>query len=279
VSIIYYLVASGIFLMGGSLQIILNYMLSFLYDLKGQATVLNGLMLILIVAYLFRKYQKSRTSNVLIGFSIFIFLLTSTEYLPRYLAKQLETKFQPLKLPLDTRDSSKVLVHVLGSGYTLDKRLPANAQIGLTALGRLAEGIRVHRAIENSIIICSGNSSLGLETQAQVTKRAAIILGVNSSEIETLNNPSTTQEEAKELRKAFDKNTTLIIVTDAMHMLRAIKLFKMEGFNPIAAPTNFKVNEGPLQERMKWWPSFSNIGLMNYVIHEYLGAIKASIFS
>jgi len=257
-------------------------MLSFLYDLKGQATVLNGLVVILIAVYLFRKYQKIKTANVLIGLTIFIFLLSTTEYLPHYLAKGLESRFQPLELPLlgnEASDTGKVLIHVLGSGYTLDKRLPANAQIGLPALGRLVEGIRIHRAIKNSIIICSGNSSLGLETQAQVTKRAAIVLGVNSYEIETLNNPSTTQEEAKELGKAFDKNTKLIIVTDAMHMSRAIKLFKMEGFNPMAAPTNFKVNEGPLQERLKWWPSFSNIGLMNYVIHEYLGALKVSILS
>lgn len=254
-------------------------MLSFLYDLKGQATVLNGMILILIMAYLFRKYRKRRISNILIGFTIFIFLLCATEYLPHYLAKVLESRFQPLEMPLNSMDTSKVLIHVLGSGYTLDERLPANAQIGLTALGRLAEGIRIHRAIKNSIIICSGYSAIGLETQAQVTKRAAIVLGVNSNEIETLNNPSTTQEEAKELGMAFDKNTNLIIVTDAMHMSRAVRLFKMEGFNPKAAPTNFKVNEGPLRERLKWWPSFSNIGLMNYVMHEYLGAVKISIFS
>jgi len=205
-------------------------------------------------------------------------LLCATEYLPQYLASRLERRYLPIQLPLDSEDTSKVLIHVLGSGYTLDKRLPANAQIGLPALGRLAEGIRVHRAIKNSVIICSGNSSLGLETQAQVTKRAAIVLGVNADELETLNNASTTQEEAKELGTAFEKNIKLIIVTDAMHMSRAIKLFKMEGFKPLAAPTNFKVHEGPLQERMKWWPSFSNISLMNYVIHEYLGSIKILFF-
>ncbi len=254
-------------------------MLSFLYDLKGQATVLNGLILISVTAYFFWRYQKKRTAYVLVFMTMVIFLLCATEYLPRYLAKVLESRFQSLALPLVISDTNRVLIHVLGSGYTLDERLPANAQIGLPALGRLAEGIRVHRAIKNSIILCSGYSSLGLETQAQVTKRAAIVLGVNPDEIGTLNNPSTTQEEAKELGKAYDKNIRLIIVTDAMHMQRAIKLFKMEGFNPIAAPTNFKVNEGPLKETMKWWPSLGNIGLMNYVIHEYLGELKAVIFS
>ncbi len=252
---------------------------AFLYDLKGQATVINGLMILLLVAFLFRRYQKKRVSNWMIGFIILLFLVSATEYLPKYLAKGLEDKYLPFKLAVNSRDTGKVLVHVLGSGYSLDDRLPANQQIGLPALGRLAEGIRIHRAIKNSVIICSGNSSLGLETQAEVTKRAAIILGINANEIETLNNPSTTQEEARELGKVFDKKIKLIIVTDAMHMPRAIALFKMEGFIPTAAPTNFKVHEGPLQRGLKWWPSFSNIGLMNYVLHEYLGTFKAYVFS
>jgi uncharacterized SAM-binding protein YcdF (DUF218 family) len=131
--------------------------------------------------------------------------------------------------------------------------------------------------IKNSTIICSGYSSLGLETQAQVTKRAAIALGVNAGEVETLNLPSTTQEEANELSARYSKKSHLIVVTDAIHMPRAIKLFTAQGFNPIAAPTNYKITEGPIQDDIKWFPSFERIGLMNYVIHEYLGNLKATL--
>ncbi|MEP7109910.1 MAG: ElyC/SanA/YdcF family protein [Ferruginibacter sp.] len=250
---------------------------SFLFDLKGQATVHNGLLIILILAFILNRYKKRKTAMFLLSISIIIFLLCSTSYLPDYLAGKSEQKYSPVSLPINNIDSGRVLIHVLGSGYTLDKRLPANAQIGLVALGRLAEAIRIHRSIKNSVIICSGYSSIGLETQAQVTKRAAIVLGVEEGKLETLNNPGTTGEEAKELGRRYDKSSTLFIVTDAMHMPRAIKLFKAEGFDPIAAPTNYKVTEGPGREGMKWWPSFDNIGLMNYVIHEWLGGIKASI--
>ena len=72
-------------------------------------------------------------------------------------------------------DSQKVLIHVLGSGYVLDKRFPANAQIGWCALGRLAEAIRIRRSLKNSVIICAGYSPLGLETLAQVTKKAVLL--------------------------------------------------------------------------------------------------------
>ena len=253
-------------------------MLSFLYNLKGQVTLLNGLIGLLILAYIFNRFQKRKLAKTILGITLLLFLLFSTAYLPNYLASKLESKYLPIQLPIKNIDTQKVLIHVLGSGYVLDKRLPANAQIGWCALGRLAEAIRIHRSIKNSVIICAGYSPLGLETQAQVTKKAAVILGVDPTKIETLNKPTTTQEEAKELGRHYDKNMPLIIVTDALHMSRAMKLFKAAGFDPIPAPTNYKVNEGPNQYDIEWWPSFGNIGLMNYVIHEWLGNLKVGIF-
>ncbi|MEO6731738.1 MAG: ElyC/SanA/YdcF family protein [Ferruginibacter sp.] len=213
----------------------------------------------------------------LLGIAILIFLLSSTYYLPGYLVDKLERQYTPFNLQNNKIDTGRVLIIVLGSGYTLDKRLPANAQIGLCALGRLAEAIRIHRSINNSLLVCCGYSSMGLETQAQVTKRAAIVLGVEASKIETLNKPRTTQEEAKEFARQYLQTSNIILVTDAIHMPRAMKLFQLKGLDPMAAPTNYKINEGPAQESMKWWPSLGNIGLMNYFIHEYLGKLKASI--
>lgn len=252
---------------------------SFLYNLKGQVTVLNLLVLFLILAFVLNRYKKRKPALFLLSVAIVLFLLCSTAYLPNYMADKLERTYTPYQVNGNSSDTSKVLIIVLGSGYTLDKRLPATAQIGWCALGRLAEGIRVHRPLKNSMLICSGYSSLGLETQAQVTRRAAIILGVDSTHLDTLNTPSTTQEEATALGIHYNKASRLIIVTDAIHMPRAIRIFKTEGFNPVAAPTNYKVNEGPVQDVLKWWPSLDHLNLMNYVIHEWLGGLKASLSS
>lgn len=253
-------------------------MISFLYDLKGQATVVNGLIILLITAFICNRYQKRKIAIFLLSISILLYIICSTYYLPHYLVAKSERKYDPLNLRVNNNDTGKVLILVLGSGYTLDKRLPANAQIGLTALGRLAEAIRIHRSIKNSAIVCCGYSALGLETQAQVTKRAAIVLGVETDKIETLNRPRTTAEEAEELSLQYNKTSKLILVTDALHMGRALKLFQRVGFKPIAAPTNYKVNIGPSQYGMRWWPSYGNIALMNYIIHESLGDIKAYLF-
>ncbi len=252
-------------------------MTSVVYFLKGQLTVINGLVALLLLAFILYRYKKIRWAKFLIAVSVLLFLLCSTSYLPEYFANKLEKKYPPFSIEHAAFDTSKVLIHVLGSGYTLDERLPATAQLGLPALGRLAEGIRIHRGIKNSEIICSGNSMFAEETQAQVTKKAAIILGVAADELETLNTPGTTQEEAEALSTSFDTSSKLIVVTDAIHMPRAMKVFTAAGFKPIAAPTNYKVHEGPKRFEIKWWPAVSNISLMNYVIHEWLGNVKASM--
>jgi uncharacterized SAM-binding protein YcdF (DUF218 family) len=253
-------------------------MSSFLYDLKGQLTIFNILAILLILACVLHRYKLRKAAIVLVSISLLSFLVCSTPWVPNYLAASIEKKYSPFKLPVRNPDTTRVLIHVLGSGYTLDKRLPATAQIGLVALGRLAEGIRIHRAINNSILICSGYSPWGLETQAQVTKKAAVVLGVDPLKVETLDEPSTTQEEAKAFSERYGKSSTVILVTDALHMPRAMRLFGLQGFHPVAAPTNFKVNEYQDRDKMYWWPSLDRIGLMNYVIHEWLGSLKTNLF-
>ena len=248
-----------------------------LYQLKSLATILNVIVLLLIIAYLFNRFGKRTAAKALLVLAFLIFLISSTNYFPRYLATQLENKFLPFDALTVKYQHERFYIHVLGSGNNLDKRLPANAQLGLAAIGRLAEAIRIHRILKNSIIICSANSMLGLETQASVTKRAAILLGVDSNRIEKLTTPSTTKEEAEAMRLQYGTAINLIVVSDAMHLPRAMKLFAKEGFTPIAAPTNYRAPLGPKGIGFNWWPSTGNISLMDIVLHEYLGNLKAGL--
>jgi uncharacterized SAM-binding protein YcdF (DUF218 family) len=149
--------------------------------------------------------------------------------------------------------------------------------LGLTAQGRLAEGIRLFRQIDNSILVTSAGSLRNKETQAEVARKAAILLGVDSSRIITLNTPNTTMEEAGAIVKLVGTNASVIVVTDAIHMPRAMKFFKAAGLMPLAAPTNYRIHAAVMGLGIKWWPSLGNIGLMDIVLHEFLGNIKAGL--
>ena len=110
-------------------------MISILYDLKGQATLLNGLGLLLIIVFFMNRYSKRKAAFFLLIITCLLFIAGSTNWLPNYLALKMESKYPALSLPVNPGDSGTVLIVVLGSGYDLDERLPPNAQLGLTALG------------------------------------------------------------------------------------------------------------------------------------------------
>lgn len=247
-----------------------------LYFLKGLLSVLPILAFIIALAIILYRYKKYIASRIVTGIAILFFLISFTGYVPGYLADRLERKYNVFTgINGGIADSASTIILVLGSGYTLDPRLPANSQLGNTALARLVEGIRVHRMIPNSFIVSSGYAPDGKETQAQVTKRAAILLGIDADKVVTLDKPKTTQEEATELGKFFATSSKLVIVTDAIHMPRAMQIFTKAGYKPTPAPTNYKITVDAYTGSVKFLPSFGNVGLMNYVIHEWLGSIRA----
>lgn len=232
---------------------------------------------LVILAYVLYRYQRQKTARRLLIFSAVLFYAFSTAWLPRYLAFRLETVYPPLKTAPSFSTGQKVYIHLLGSGYQTDKRLPATAKLSHVAQGRFVEAMRLYRAVPNSILVCSANGPEGAETQAMIARAAAIDMGADSSRVMALNTPSTTKEEAEDLAKAVGTSATVIVVTDAMHMPRAIKLFREAGFSPTAAPTNFKALNGSEGVAYKWWPSEDNIYITNRLLHEYFAWVKAAL--
>jgi uncharacterized SAM-binding protein YcdF (DUF218 family) len=226
--------------------------------------------LLALVTYLFKKRKYFKT----ICYSGFILLLIcSTSYIPKKLLVNLESKY-PVLEPHSLDTSKQYYIHVLGAGYSLDYRLPALSKMETISLARLTEGIRIFQQLPGSILVTSGYSSLGLQSQASVAKQAAIELGVPESQIQMLETPSTTLEEVQAFKDKFGLNKAVIIATDARHMPRAIKTYRKAGFKPIAAPTYFRVKFGPNSYNGFTLPSVQSIQIMDQWIREKLSTLK-----
>jgi len=252
--------------------------LSFITHLKGLITISYLIVSLLFIAFLAYKRNKKKAAKCLFISAFLVFLLTSTNYLPNYLASKLEAQYAPLTTEQIKNIKGKAYLHVLGSGYNKDTRLPPNAQLGLVALGRLSEAIRIFRLVDSGIIVCSASAVDGAPlSQAEVVQNAALVLGIPVQRTLLLTTPTTTFEEAHALAEVIDKQSQVVIVTDALHMPRAMHFFKENGFtNLIAAPARYKTYTDHADE-IRWWPSFDNISLMDEVLHEYLGNLKAWI--
>jgi uncharacterized SAM-binding protein YcdF (DUF218 family) len=101
---------------------------------------------------------------------------------------------------------------------------------------------------------------------------------VDENEIRLLGTPENTQMEAFDYTKKFGTNNTLILVTDAIHMPRAMLLFHKAGQSPIPSPTNHLVKSDRKNAISDWFPASSNITMMEYAMHEIGGLVYARLF-
>lgn len=244
-------------------------------SLKGQVNTLNFFIVLLIGGFIFLLLKKRKMGISLFTLAIVFFMLTSTAYLPRYCVQRMEDRYAPFQISTWDANNEQTFIHVLGGGYTNDKRLPSQAMLSAVGLGRLAEGIRIHKAIPGSTIVCSGYMASGDESLAAVMRNAAIDLGVAPDAVDTLSSPHTTEQEAEALQDKFGNKIKLIVVTDAVHMPRAISFFENHGFEPFAAPTNFLIKKDDNPYGMPLWPSIENMSLMDRIFREFFAALKA----
>lgn len=208
--------------------------------------------------------------------SIGWFLVISTSFIPKLLVSSLENRYKVFALKSLDGNAKPVNILVLGAGFSDDDRFPPNNNLSETALARLCEGIRIHRLIPGSTLITSAKGWEDEISQAEVTAQAAIVLGVDSTQIKMQKKPENTQQEAEQYKQLFGDSAQLILVTSATHMPRAIYLFQKEGMHPIAAPANHQIKIGKHKRFWDWLPSADNIRQMECAFHEYLGMIWVS---
>jgi uncharacterized SAM-binding protein YcdF (DUF218 family) len=230
---------------------------------------LSNLFVIWVFLYLWLIF-KAHNFDLFVLISVAICLLVrTTSYVPKLIVTTIEKHYSVLD-PQTLDQNKTYFIHVLGAGYNLNPDLPALTQPESSSLSRLNEGIRVFRLLDKPILVTSSYSKYGLESQDSITRKAAIELGVSSQHIRMLENPSTTLEEAQAFKSRFGTSAQVIIATDAMHMSRAMDIYRDLGYEPIAAPTNFQVHFGPKAYNGFSMPNYHSFQLSNTVFRTVL---------
>ncbi len=238
---------------------------------------LTILWLILLAGLLFLLLKRKRTAIVCGFFSIVWLAVISLPFIPDLLVRSLEKRYPPLLEISQFNLKDTVNILVLGAGYTGNRDLPPNDQLSLNSLGRLTEAIRLHRLLNASLLILSGSEPGEKISESELYTSTALALGVKNSEIGFLGTPQNTQMEAIDYTKKFGTKNTLILVTDAIHMPRAMFLFQKAGQKPIPAPTNHMVKSDRIIDFRDRGPSSFNIVKMDYALHEIIGLAWAKI--
>ena len=225
-------------------------------------------LLLLLWAVLLLLRRKTRWLGIVVTFSVTALLfVASYSPLSNQFISTLENRtprYQAQEIPTD-------YIAVLGAWHQSVDSQPVTSELSPTAIVRLTEGIRIYHLNPGSKLIFTGFRGIIKDPvfYPEKLRELAVALGVPEQDIIVLNGPRDTIEEAEIIADNFSSNS-LVLVTSALHMPRALLLFHQVGLNPIPAPTEH------LSKPFKgWWtfPSAETLAHTEYWVHEQLGLL------
>ena len=208
--------------------------------------------------------------NIIIITSIALLLVLSTGAGSRLLAAPLENRSLPVPNPKMV--DAKAIV-ILGGGRSFaapedDNRDQPSAQ----TLARLRHGARLYRMTGLPILVSGGAPDRGGESEAAVMARALredFHIPVRWIEGTSENTAQNATHAATILREAgIDR---VLLVTDAMHMSRAMQIFSKTSLMVVPAATDFRSRK-PLSVA-DFIPSAGGLQSSHYALHEWIGLV------
>lgn len=235
---------------------------------------------------------------VLVVLGIALYLL-SIGFVDRHLLGRLERSIEPASL--DSLKKAEAVV-VLGGGVVDDppsERLlaglddtergdtePNNTDLendrpkgalAAEAESRLVYGYRLARRLNLPIVISGGRvlSASSVPTEAEVAQAFLLDLGAPREMILVEDQSRTTAENASQTREKFGFET-VVVVTSAYHMRRAVGAFQSVGIDPLPAPTVYRTDRRPLRV-IHFMPKSSALHNAATYLRETVGRIYYSL--
>ena len=206
-----------------------------------------GLVGFLIIAGLLIRDRK-RLRNGLLITAILILWIGGNHWVSFWLARSLESQYLPLK-NIPTADAIVVL-----GGATEPAQFPRSTVELNSAGDRVIYSAELYKQGKAPNILLSGGSISWLDNRSTSTPAAEMasileMMGISDNAIWLQTASQNTHEDAVyslELLKQKGAKR-ILLVTSAMHMPRAMALFKNHGIEVIPAPTDYTVTQAGWQ--------------------------------
>lgn len=230
---------------------------------------------LLAVGWLLCWRQRQRLGATFAGLGLAVLLLASWAPVAERLLSPFETRYPALlNIPKDVPLSAVV---VLGGGWQPDAPISSVAKLNESSAVRLMEGVRLWREAPELPLVVSGASRNALVAPvAHGYAEAAQALGVAQQHLQVLDWPTDTGQEAQAVRQLLGEGASIVLVTSASHMPRAMRHFQAVGLSPIAAPTHYLTQFKSLASVRYWVPSASHLHKTERAVYEALGSLMVS---
>lgn len=228
------------------------------------------LMLFVCGVLLRPRFVRVGQSFMLLSVAV-LFLLSWSPVADRLLAP-FESRFPALHALPQAEAPAAILV--LGAGYQPEPDWTLSGQLSDAAVNRLVEGVRLWHQARNMMLIVSGRDrDPAIPSMALAYADLARSIGVSQQRIYPLVEPRDTGEEARAAARLLGAGSSLVLVTSASHMPRAMYHFRKAGLKPIAAPTHYLALRDRPDTLGYWIPSARHLRKSERAFYEALGAL------
>jgi len=235
----------------------------------------RGLIVSLLAAASWIHFRPtSRPARRVLLAIVAAYTLASIYAIPYALSRALVVGYRPVSAHDLPAGRTAIVVLSAGSGTVDDWNGRRFYYLTPVAASRTWEAHRVYRMMPEAWVIASestGDEEANREQFTPLIHDALVQLGIPSSRVVTVREPTSTRDEAVRVAPLIKslKVDHVVLVTSDIHMRRSLGAFRAQGMDVIPA-----IARDPWQSQ-KWrgWvlPSETGLGLSSRTIHEILG--------
>lgn len=239
---------------------------------------LASLLILITVWGIWRQRQRLAMGTAIAAF--LVLWAGSNAWVATELVQSLEWQ----NLPPQPMPEAEAIV-VLG-GSTRPADYPRPWVDVMEAGDRVLHGAQLYKAGKAPRLILSGGRIHwrgGDPPESDDMAKIAVEMGVPETDIWEEPSSLNTYQNAVNVKAILEKEgiNRILLVTSAMHMPRALAIFKKQGIEAIAAPTDFLISERQVTEvtgsRQAIWlsllPDASNLDNVSSALKEYIGLL------
>jgi uncharacterized SAM-binding protein YcdF (DUF218 family) len=217
------------------------------------------------------RWRRVGHGAIILGLAIL--WLTSTPVFSASLRGSLERRFPPVHI--DQSPVADAIVVLGGIAPALPPRLTPDLS---AAADRVLHAARLYQAGKAPLVIASGGAVPWrgvLTPEAQPMAELLHEWGVPWEAILLEMHSLNTYQNALETKRLLDTHRlgTVLLVTSALHMCRALAAFQAVGINAIPVPTDIEVVERDQRTVLDWLPNAGALMGTTRALKEYLGFI------
>ena len=225
----------------------------------------------LVLAFLSLLLRRGKLAGVCLSLAVTIILVCGSP-----LSGEFFRRHEQQYLPVAIHQSPVAGAIVLLGG---DVRLPLKPRLESEVRGnRVVHTYRLYRAGKAALIVISGGNVFPQENLLGEAFYTAALLqdwGVPQDAILIEDKSRNTYENSVNTKNLLNSRDidTVLLVTSAFHMPRALATFTTTGLNAIPSPTNYSMVGYSRPKILDWIPSLGNLGKMQAVMREKLGIV------